>query len=247
MEDHTQPSSNSRNVVCVAEHGIVYDHVIHWRDDTLSSLWKRCLSDSIRDNERAMSRTFFIRCVPSFVRLRKKQDGLCPVHYTAHAMIKECGRKRAVWHRFCTCNCAFCADDGCAHGKRPLDGKCNEFTCTRCKEIKCPREHCSIQSYWVRPIQLRRKGGGLYWLNQQEIDTRANLMSSMIQEMEAFHTHAEHVNFSKQQLRVLRTNFRQEDIVVQADFIQNIVHSRGRETSQSYYGKRYFFSNSFFS
>ena len=33
-------------------------------------------------------------------------------------------------------------------------------------------------------------------------------------------------------------NLPRNQVLIKADFIQNIAHSRGRETSQAYYGKR---------
>lgn len=50
--------------------------------------------------------------------------------------------------------------------------------------------------------------------------------------------HERHVNHHKAQFRQLRDNLGENEIIIQADFIQNIAHSRGRETSASYYSKR---------
>ena len=56
--------------------------------------------------------------------------------------------------------------------------------------------------------------------------------------MVAFERHENHVNHHKQQLRNLLERFRRNELVLKCDFIQNIAHSRGRETSAAYYSKR---------
>ena len=43
---------------------------------------------------------------------------------------------------------------------------------------------------------------------------------------------------TKDHVRHLHQNLPEDAIALKCDFIQNIVHSRGRETAQSYYGKR---------
>jgi hypothetical protein len=63
-------------------------------------------------------------------------------------------------------------------------------------------------------------------------------MQSMRAEMTAFQKHAEQVIYQKKQMRELHANFKPDEIIIKADFIQNISHSRGRETFQLYYGKR---------
>jgi hypothetical protein len=60
----------------------------------------------------------------------------------------------------------------------------------------------------------------------------------MVEEMLAFTAYATHVVYHKQQMRLLHASFKRNKIIVKADFIQNISHSRGRETAQSYYRKR---------
>ena len=56
--------------------------------------------------------------------------------------------------------------------------------------------------------------------------------------MKAHEEHEQHVNFHKQQQWALLEKFTRNEIIVKCDFIQNIAHSRGRETSASYYSKR---------
>jgi hypothetical protein len=63
-------------------------------------------------------------------------------------------------------------------------------------------------------------------------------MRTMKKEMSAFRIHHDHVIYHKEQMRDLLAHLSRDEIVIKADFVQNIVHSRGRETSQAYYGKR---------
>ena len=63
-------------------------------------------------------------------------------------------------------------------------------------------------------------------------------MDTLRKEMLAHNEHERHVIFHKEQVASLLENFATNEIVILADFIQNIAHSRGRETSQSYYSKR---------
>lgn len=236
--DHSTPSSNTREVVRISENGVTYDHVIHWRTDTITNLYTRCNLDAQRELHQTFSRAFFFTSMPSYIRLKRQQDGLCPLHHVARAMQRELERKRASWHRNCTCTCVFCSTTGCAHGKQPAGGKCSDMSCTRCQEVECPREFNAMESDWLRPVQQKRTGGGIYWVTEQEHATREQLMANMRQEMAEFHIHDNHVIFHKTQMRELLQTFAHDEIIVKADFIQNIVHSRGRETSQSYYGKR---------
>jgi hypothetical protein len=132
---------------------------------------------------------------------------------------------------------AFCSATGCDHGKQSTNGKCSDMSCNRCKDLKCAREWNAIESDWLHPVQQKRTGRGIYWATEQEHATREQLMETMCQEMNEFHIHNNHVLFHKTQMRNLMSNFATDEIIVKADFIQNIVHSRGHETSQSYYRK----------
>lgn len=80
-------------------------------------------------------------------------------------------------------------------------------------------------------------GGGRYWTNKQYIGVCLQLMNTMASEMEMFVSHSDHVIYHKRQMRTLLERFSHTDLVIKCDFIQNIVHSRGRETSQSFYSK----------
>lgn len=63
-------------------------------------------------------------------------------------------------------------------------------------------------------------------------------MATMKQEMEFFVAHHHHVTHHKEQTRILLRDFGNDEVVIKADFIQNIVHMRGVETQQAYFGKR---------
>ena len=63
-------------------------------------------------------------------------------------------------------------------------------------------------------------------------------METVQREMAVFNKHCDHVAYHKDQMRILHDNFPHDSIIIKCDFIQNIVHGRGRETSQSFYNKR---------
>lgn len=235
---NTTPSSNSQNVVRVREHDLVYDHVKHWRTESLHSMYLRCRRAAHGRLGMVFKFNFFYKQIPSFVRLKKKQDGLCPLHYTGHNLSKEFRRKRAMWHQKCKCTCSYCSGDGCDHGRSPTGGKCSYLTCLNCANVKCPLDWNSMHTTWFRPIQSRRTGGGLYWVNQESSGTRSDLSRMIQTEMEIFNKHHDHVLYHKEQMESLMQQLEQHEVIIKSDFIQNIVHSRGQETSQSYYGKR---------
>lgn len=201
-------------------------------------MYSRCRRAVFSKFRKTISPSMFFKCFPSYVHIKQKQDGLCPVHYTATFLRKEFVRKRLVWHHNCSCTCRFCSTSGCNHGQSPLRGSCSLFSCHRCSRIKCPREFVAAHTRWLRPVQKKRDGGGLYWANEEIIEPRSNMIKSFKTEMKSFRAHSDHVEHSKEQLRHLHDHLQHDEIIVKADFIQNIVHDRGRETSQSYYGKR---------
>lgn len=153
--DHTTPSSNTRNVVKYTDpEGNELNHVIHWRTETISTMYLRCkLEYAVKEHD-VFSRSFFLKQIPSFVKCRKKQDGLCPIHYTGILLEKELVNKRRYWHQNCTCSCVFCSSTGCNHGNNPLGGKCSQFSCERCKATKCRQEWNFADTNWCRPIQV---------------------------------------------------------------------------------------------
>lgn len=244
IKDHTAPSSNSKNVVSIVEKDEEgednrRDHVIHWRTESIPELFKRCKLEVMEKFGNSISQSYFYSCVPPYVRMKKHQDGLCPIHHTGLTMEKELQKLRARWHQRCHCVCDFCSEDGCAHGATPEgEGKCSSFTCKRCRNVRCSKEYTPVPTTWSRPVQQRRKGGGIYWVNEEERGSRQQCVEILKEEALAFNQHHRHVLFHKDQMRHLLDNFREDQMVISCDFIQNIVHSRGRETSQSYYGKR---------
>lgn len=244
IKDHTTPSSNTKNIVSIKEKDEdgeeqKTDHVVHWRTDSIPSMFERCKLEVQERFGESMSQSFFYACIPPFVRMKKHQDGLCPIHHTGLSMEKELTRIRARWHTNCTCSCLFCREDGCDHGNNPTEGgKCSFFTCERCRQEQCAREWSSVPTVWNLPVQERRKGGGLYWVNEEFKGKRRECMELMQREVLAFNKHHRHALFHKNQMRYLLENFGEDEVVISCDFIQNIVHTRGRETSQSYYGKR---------
>lgn len=145
---------------------------------------------------------------------------------------KEMARKRALWHKFCSCTCNFCDPEGCNHGKNPDDGACNRFTCKRCKDVRCTVDCSNSYTIWSYPTQVKRPGGGLYWHDQLYRGTRQNLVDFTRKEMEFFVTHHEHTKLHKQQVWDLLENLPDNAIILKSDFIQNIVHNRGVETTQ---------------
>jgi hypothetical protein len=238
IDDHTTPSSNTKNTVKVVEDGATSHHVIHWRTETISDLFHRCKIEAASKLGLVFNRSYFHNCIPSYVRSKKRQDGLCPIHHTGLGLEKEFLRKRALWHSKCECRCAFCSPDDCNHGKSPDGGKCSLFTCNRCKEVQCPLEWSATRTSWLRPIQKKREGGGVTWTNEQYLGTRNDMSITIKREMDIFVAHSEHVIYHKSQARTLLEGLTDDEIIIKCDFIQNIVHSRGRETSASFYGKR---------
>lgn len=163
--NNTTPSSNTMNVIRVRERGLIYDHVVHWRTDTLQDMFDSCILALFPELGVAFSKSFFFRCIPAYVKLKRRQDGLCPYHHTGITLQRELLAKRGKWHTNCTCQCLFCSPNGCNHGKDPLEGQCSLFTCTRCTNIQCPRDWADIRSYYNMPVQMKRPGGGIYWMN----------------------------------------------------------------------------------
>lgn len=238
---HTTASSNSKKVVKVKEKGVTYNHVVHWKTDTYRHMYTRCrlaAKAHFKHQFEDFKFTYFYRQVPSFVRQKDPQDGLCPYYHTAIELELEFNRKRKIWHKRCFCTCDFCSPIGCDHGKSPLEGICARQTCICCSGSKCPLEWNNTQTIWNVPAQIKRKGGGLYWINEPHTGSQKTMLKDMISEMKFFVEHDEHVEYHKDQIAHLLEHFGNYEVVIKADFIQNIVHNRGREISSAHYGKR---------
>ena len=125
IKDNTTPSSNSRNVVNYRGDGMLMHYIIapitklHTRratHPTCHTLAHSVTPDHVwsmqtgggEEIQCRLWETYFLSLVPKFVRLKKVQDGLCPRHYTSLELHKEFVKKRARWHKNCTCACRFC-------------------------------------------------------------------------------------------------------------------------------------------
>lgn len=135
----------------------------------------------------------------------------------------------------CKCDCDYCSPSGCSHGTNPDSGLCSHFSCKRCVDVQCKHEWNDTFTSWVRPAQIKRKGGGLYWHDQLYRGTRTDLMKSAKDEMMFFTAHDEAAKQHKLQISHLMENIPLNSIIAKADFIQNIVHDRGTETSQVHF------------
>lgn len=152
--DNTTASSNSKNVTSVKLQDGTRggEHVIHWRTETIQKMWQRCKMEVEDKYGMSVSKSYFYKCIPSYVRPKKKQEGLCPIHFTGHELSSMLVEKRNLWHKqrgaACTCSCVFCSSTGCNHGKNPNGGKCNLLTCHRCSGHKCPLEWNLAHTNW---------------------------------------------------------------------------------------------------
>lgn len=123
IQENCIPSSNSKNtVMCVDFSGERQRHVVHWRTDSIENLFRRCRVTVNAKFGLRFQCTFFYKCIPKFVRRKKHQKGLCPLHHTGYILNKELLRKRGLWHKDCTCSCTYCSPNSCDHGRKPLNG-----------------------------------------------------------------------------------------------------------------------------
>ena len=215
--------------------------VKQWRTKSLDQMFEQCKLEipiEFADGGITFSKSYFYTNIPPFVHMKVKQEGLCPMHHTGRCYHNEFVKKRNMWHNRCTCTCLFCSTNGCDHGKSPDRGACSFFTCKRCANIRCPREWTHTFTQWVRPVQRKREGGGLYWENLGEHSSRQEFLQLMVDEMSAYMQHDEHNEWHKHQMGILLNNFKLGHVIVKCDFIQNIVHSRGQEVSSAWFGKR---------
>ena len=237
--DHTRPSSNSsRMKKWKDDDGAVQSHVVQWRDHTLAELF-HAYQVELTDGEK-VNKTLFYKLIPKYVFRTKLKEGLCPYHMHAHHLGYEMGRLRGKWHgNACSCACVYCSSVGCAHGKSPEDGKCDLHTCSRCKHNRCPvdwRE--DMETVWYTQKIEHRQGGGMLTVNEPQPGTRTEFMQFVQTELEQFQVHDELTEWVAQQVRTLKNNLRQKHVFIKGDFIQNIVHRRGAESSSSYYNHR---------
>ena len=239
--DHTRQSSNTKNIVKWKDDKMKMEHIVHWREETITKMFQTCKMD-IKHGD-SLRRSYFYHCIPEFVRLVKKQEGLCPYHMSAHHWYRELQRVRQKWHKRakknCICTCSFCSSTGCKHGSNPLNGKCEELTCERCENIKCPVEwnetHATV---WYTSSLEKRSGGGMHWVDTEHKGTRAKMMRNWKKELKAFHEHDARVDWMRNKILWLKNNLPFGHILIKGDFIQNITHTRGAESSSGYYNQR---------
>ena len=178
--------------------------------------------------------SFFRSCIPFYVKPNKRQDGLCSIHHTGLQLKREFIRKRALWHGRCKCRCSFCKPSGCNHGKNPNGRVCAEFTCHRCKQTRCPVEWQQTATTWFRPVQEKRQGGGVTWVNEACHGSRKHLMKKMKDEMKVLVSHGQHVVHNKSQMRNLLENL-QEDGMAQGTPLQLMLSNcRGCDQGRFY-------------
>lgn len=100
-------------------------------------------------------------------------------------------------------------------------------------------ERTDDTTVWKRPVQKKAgKGGGVNWVNEAMHGSRSAYLKAMQKEMKAHVAHEKHVQHHKKQVADLIDRLTEGEIVIQSDFIQNISHGRGKETSSSYFAKR---------
>ena len=114
---HTAASSNIKNMVVTKVQGRSVRHVIHWRTELLDKLYTRCKLDVANCYNILFKKTYFYSLIPQYVKIKRKQEGLCPTHHTGKMLAKELIKKRQTWHENCVCSCLFCSTEGCKHGR----------------------------------------------------------------------------------------------------------------------------------
>ena len=129
--------SNSNKVVKKKIDGEWEYHVIHWKTDTIKSMYERCcLQYPIVANCKVK---YFAKFIPWYVRNKPNYSGLCWKHDLGIFFSTLLKTRRTQWHLDCECDCTFCID--CDHGKNPDEGQCHYGTCKRCMDSECPIEY----------------------------------------------------------------------------------------------------------
>ena len=244
LMDHTRPSSNSKNVIkWKDEDKQVSNHIVQWREESLAKMFQRCKLEL--HYGQMLHRTYFYHLIPPFIKKLRPMEGLCPYHMSHRSWGKELARKREQWHctrkedQYCACTCRFCSSDGCNHGKNPDGGVCAEMSCVRCRYVTCPVEWTEDwKTVWYTTSLQKREGGGMHWVDDKHTGTRQKMMRNWLKEMDAFEEHNNRVEWIKNKVLWLKNNLPHGHILIKADFIQNISHSRAAESSSAYYNKR---------
>ena len=75
-------------------------------------------------------------------------------------------------------------------------------------------------------------------MNQSNPGTRRDFMKFVNSKVDKFQVHHELSKWVADQVRTLKNTLPQKHVLIKGDFIQNIVHRRGAESSSSYYNHR---------
>jgi hypothetical protein len=89
MHDYTTPSSNSQNVINFTDTNETHTHFIYWRTDTLDILYLLCRLETLKELGQTFKRSFFITCIPLYIRLKIQQDGFCPLYFTGYSLFAK--------------------------------------------------------------------------------------------------------------------------------------------------------------
>ena len=241
--NNTRPSSNSKNVVKWEDVDGTKTHVVQWREESVRAMFHRCRME-IKDGEN-LHKTFFYESIPQWIKKAKPKEGLCPYCMDSRSWKNELERLRRKWHvldkkeRQCACKCIFCTE--CKHGSNPegVDGCCALKTCRRCEQKKCPMDwNDSKNTYWYTTRLEKRAGGGMHWVENVYSGTREKCMKHWETEITMWNHHIARVSWIKSKVDWLKANLPLGHILIKGDFIQNIVHNRGAESTTGYYNKR---------
>ena len=245
LMENTRPSSNSKNIIKYKDDNKQpQQHIVQWREKSIRAMFTKCKMD-IQQGD-LLKRTYFYNAIPPFIKMVKPMEALCPYHMAARKWTCQLENNREKWHVLkdgflvCKCTCLFCSREGCNHGKNPDEGRCATLTCKRCIEVKCPVEWTdkAPKTTWYTSSLKKRLGGGNAWVDKEHNETRLNMMSKWETDMKAFAKHDGRATWMKSKVDWLKHNLPQGHVLIKADFIQNISHSRGQETDAAYYNKR---------
>ena len=88
---------------------------------------------------------------------------------------------------------------------------------------------------------------GKEWSTVTNTNTRQEYREILEDKFETFENHRYHTEWSKKQMRKLKKHLPKNAIIIKCDFIENIQHERGAETSQSHFGNvKHSFCQSYF-
>ena len=243
IKNNTRPSSNTRNIVKWDGKSSKETHVIQWREESIQAMFIRCKLEINHGDQ--LHKTFFYECIPNWIRKAKPKEGLCPYCMDSRSWARELERLRRKWHvldkkdRLCPCKCTFCCQ--CKHGSNPEgdNAHCALRTCVCCADVRCPLEWNEGKiTYWYKTNLEKRLGGGMHWAENMLSGTWEKCMKQWETEVTMWQRHIARVWWIKSKVDWLKANLPIGHILIKGDFIQNIVHSRGAESTTGYYNKR---------